>query len=81
MTEELINKIATINCNDEERKDIYLTCRKQIPKKIKLEQWIYTKCECSYEFSVGGFDGYYRVPHVNRTNYCPDCGQRLSWEE
>lgn len=54
---------------------------KQIPKKIKVEQWTYTKCECGHEFSMGGFDGYYRVPLDNRTKYCPSCGQRLEWEE
>ena len=23
---------------------------KQIEKKVKIEQWIYTKCDCGYEF-------------------------------
>lgn len=52
---------------------------KQIPKKIKIEQWIYTKCECGHEFSIHHGDGYYSVPYENRTNYCPNCGQKLDW--
>lgn len=52
---------------------------KQIPKKVKIEQWIYTKCDCGYEFSRHHGDGYYSIPLENKTKYCPNCGQRLNW--
>lgn len=54
---------------------------KQIPKKVHEEAWIYTKCDCGYEFSKHHGDGYYTVPYHKKTNYCPNCGQRLNWEE
>ena len=53
---------------------------KQIPKKVKIEQWIYTKCDCGYEFSKHHGDGYYSIPLENKTKYCPNCGQKLNWE-
>ena len=52
---------------------------KQIPKKVKIQQWIDTKCECGYCFSKSYEDGYYSVPYENMTNYCTNCGQRLDW--
>ena len=54
--------------------------KKQIPKKVKIEQWIYTKCDCGYEFSKHHGDGYYSIPLENKTKYCPNCGQKLNWE-
>ena len=54
---------------------------KQIPKKVKTEQWIYTKCDCGYEFSKHRGDGYYSIPLENKTNFCPNCGQKLDWSE
>ena len=54
--------------------------KKQIPKKVKIEQWIYTKCDCGYEFSKNHGDGYYSIPLENKTKYCPNCGQKLNWE-
>ena len=51
----------------------------QIPKKVKIEQWIYTKCDCGYEFSKHHGDGYYSIPLENKTKYCPNCGQKLDW--
>lgn len=53
---------------------------KQIPKKVKIEQWIYTKCDCGFEFSKHNGDGYYSIPLKNKTKYCPNCGQKLDWE-
>ena len=54
---------------------------KQIPKKVKIEQWIYTKCDCGYEFSRHHGDGYYSIPLENKTKYCPNCGQKLDWSK
>lgn len=55
--------------------------RKQIPKKVIEERWIYTQCDCGHEFSVHHGDGYYSIPHKEKTKYCPDCGQKLDWGE
>ena len=52
---------------------------KQTAKKVKIEQWIYTKCDCGYEFSTHHGDGYYSIPYERKTKYCPDCGQKLDW--
>lgn len=52
---------------------------KQIPKKVKIQQWIDTKCECGYEFFKHHGDGYYSIPLEKKTNYCPNCGQRLDF--
>ena len=52
---------------------------KQMPKKVKIQQWIDTKCECGYRFSKSYEDGYYSVPYENMTNYCTNCGQKLDW--
>lgn len=54
---------------------------KQIPKKVKIEQWICTKCDCGFEFSKHHGDGYYSIPLENKTKYCPNCGQKLDWSE
>ena len=54
---------------------------KQIPKKVKIEQWIYTKCDCGYEFSRHYGDGYYSIPLENKTKYCPNCGQKIDFGE
>ena len=54
---------------------------KQIPKKVKIEQWIYTKCDCGFEFSKHHGDGYYSIPIENKTKYCPNCGQKLDWSD
>ena len=54
---------------------------KQIPKKVKIQQWIYTKCDCGYEFSKDHGDGYYSIPLEKKTNYCPKCGQKLDWSD
>ena len=50
---------------------------KQIPKKIKIEQWIYTKCDCGFEFSKHYGDGYYSILLENKTKYCPNCGKKI----
>lgn len=54
---------------------------KQTPKKVDVKQWIYTNCECGYEFSKHHGDGYYSIPYDKKTKYCPECGQALKWEE
>lgn len=53
---------------------------KQTPKKMKEECWMYTQCECGHLFSERNGDGYFHVPEKKKTKYCPDCGQRLEWE-
>lgn len=74
---ELYN-LGDVYCRDVARSAIELI-KKQIPMKIKIEKYIYTKCKCGYDFSVHYGDGYYDVPHKNKTKYCPNCGQRLEW--
>ena len=53
---------------------------KATQKKVKINRYMYTKCECGHDFSVHHGDGYYEVPYTNTTKYCPDCGQALDWE-
>lgn len=52
---------------------------KQIPKKVVENRWIYTRCDCGYEFFIHHGDGYYSIPYKQKTNYCPNCGQKLDW--
>lgn len=54
---------------------------KQIPKKVRKEQWIDSKCTCGYVFSKHHGDGYYSIPYENMTPYCPKCGQKLDWSD
>lgn len=54
---------------------------KQIPKKVVENRWIYTRCDCGHEFSIHHGDGYYSIPYKQKTNYCPNCGQKLDWCE
>lgn len=53
---------------------------KATAKKVDVKEWIYTKCDCGYEFSVHHGDGYYSIPYERQTNYCPNCGQKLLWD-
>lgn len=54
---------------------------KQTAKKIKQQQWMYTRCSCGHEFSKHHGDGYYSIPQEQKTKYCPDCGQKLDWSD
>lgn len=55
---------------------------KQIPKKIKEEKWIDTKCSCGRILSIHHGDGYYEVPYdVKKQKYCMKCGQALDWSK
>ena len=54
---------------------------KQKPHKIKFKQWEDTKCVCGYEFSRDLGDGYHDIPIERKTKYCPDCGQKLQWDD
>ena len=54
---------------------------KQKPHKIKFKQWEDTKCVCGYELSRDLGDGYHDIPIERKTKYCPDCGQKLQWDE
>ena len=53
--------------------------KKEMPRKIEEERWIYTKCDCGYTFSVHHRGGYYSIPKEKKTKYCPMCGQALDW--
>ena len=52
---------------------------KQIPKKVKIEKYAPTRCNCGFEFSVHYGDGYYSIPFELKTPYCRNCGQALDW--
>ena len=54
---------------------------KQMPKKIHISPYIYTRCNCGYEFSIHYGDGYYGVPEEKKTHFCPNCGQALDWSD
>lgn len=56
---------------------------KQVPLKIKPQSAdsVCTKCKCGHIFSAYHCNKYYSLPEKRKTNYCPDCGQRLLWEE
>ena len=74
------NKVrALYNIPLENMELIVQALEKQIAKKVKIEQWIYTKCDCGYEFSRHHGDGYYSIPLENKTKYCPNCGQAIDW--
>ena len=55
--------------------------KKQIPKKVKKQEWIDTVCSCGRVFSKHHGDGYHSIPYENQTKYCPECGQAIDWEE
>jgi hypothetical protein len=40
-----------------------------------------TGCTCGYEFSRDLGDGYHDIPIERKTKYCPDCGQKLQWDD
>lgn len=75
MTEELINKIATINCNDNERQELYTALKSKIPIRPLKQR---TSClihmgDCpSCGSSVDGIKNPY---------YCTnkECLQLLDW--
>ena len=86
----VLNEAKSMSCNKikalyniplESMEMIVQALEKQIPKKVKIQQWTYTKCDCGYEFSKHNGDGYYSILHENKTKYCPDCGQKLDWSE
>ena len=80
-----IQEIATENGFDTKiiinEKAVISALTKQIPKKVNIQRYIDTKCDCGYEFSISYGDGYYGIPFEKKTKYCPDCGQALDWSE
>ncbi|MGF0064278.1 hypothetical protein ACQRCQ_03255 [Lachnospiraceae bacterium SGI.085] len=61
--------------------ECHAVMEKQTAKKIKQQQWMYTRCSCGHEFSKHHGDGYYSIPQEQKTKYCPDCGQKLDWSD
>lgn len=79
---ELLTSQLTFNELNREAKQMAVNAlEKQIPKKVKIEQFQYTKCDCGYEFSKHNGDGYYSIPYEKKTKYCTNCGQKLDWSE
>ena len=86
----VLNEAKSMGCKNikalynillEDMELIVQSLEKQIPKKVKIEQWICTKCDCGFEFSKHHGDGYYSIPLENKTKYCPNCGQAIDWSE
>lgn len=77
LKEEIEKKLPVIGMSTRE------VIEKQVPLKIESQcrNFACTKCVCGHVFSVHHGDGYYSLPEKRKTNYCPDCGQRLLWEE
>ena len=77
LKEEMEKKLPVIGMSARE------AIEKQVPLKVKPQSsnFACTKCKCGRAFSVYHGDGYYSLPEKRKTNYCPDCGQRLLWEE
>lgn len=77
LKEEMEKKLPVIGMNARE------AIEKQVPLKIKPQSSgsVCTKCKCGHIFSIHHGDGYYSLPEMRKTNYCPDCGQRLLWKE
>ena len=48
---------------------------------VKKQQWMDTECVCGKVFSVHHGDGYHSIPYAMKTNYCPECGIKLEWED
>lgn len=72
MTEELINKIEIINCNDIERNNIYLALKKQIPQRPVSYKGT-NRADCpSCSATVRGIGKPFG-------DWCSKCGQKLDW--
>lgn len=58
---------------------------KQKASKMIVRHDTDTKCKCGYLFSfsadVGTGEKYYDVRDESKFKYCPDCGQKLQWDE
>ena len=53
--------------------------RKEIPKKVIVEKWLYTACPsgCGELLSTHHGDGIYTIDC--QPDRCPNCGQSLDW--
>ena len=64
-------------------------CREAREKQKELKMIVRhdtdTKCKCGYLFSfsadVGTGERYYDVINELKSNYCPECGQKLQWND
>lgn len=86
-TDNLIFEAITRIAEEQGITDLYIlnkqniaeALKKQIPKRVEEKRYMYTLCECGYEFSEHHGDGYYSIPYEKKTKYCPNCGQALDW--
>lgn len=63
----------------EESETIMSALEMQIPKTVKIEEWCPVDCpNCNCELSEHHGDGYYTYP--THLDMCPECGQKIKWE-
>ena len=87
-----VNSLARSSdyCNESDHSDIELIeeiVKKEIPIKPIVDGYKLI-CGCCHEPMDIGFcfchtreKGHYIVRTDNHDNYCPNCGQRIDWEE
>lgn len=83
MTDEILLKIATVNCGDDERKEIHDAIKKQIPQKplmVENENKDKGTKICGITFKTGTI---YKCRNcemlISRHKYCQECGQLIDW--
>lgn len=52
---------------------------RDIPYRVKRQQWMPVTCKCGYNFSAHHGDGYFTVNHM--PELCPSCGTVLDWRD
>lgn len=62
-----------------ESENILSALEMQIPKVVEVREWSPAHCpNCKYELSEHHGDGYYTYPE--HLDMCPECGQKIKWE-
>lgn len=63
----------------EAKKMALAALRKEVPMKVRIQEWIDTKCPtgCGHVLSTDHGDGYYSIEE--KPARCPRCGQMLDW--